>query len=194
MYNKIPFSRSIRQDGFEIVRDAPSIIYQRIKKKYEYLIKRAQQEVIIETPYFLPGYLLRKALMDAANRGVEVKIILPQHSDVRLVDVLRNKYLGNMYRNRVKFLFFKNNNLHAKMLMIDNRIFSIGSANFDYRSFRYMHEICIVGKDESILQQLKEHVKKNLKNCMEFDYPHWKNRPLIEKFFESLLIPFRHLF
>jgi len=77
--------------------------------------------------------------------------------------------------------------------MIDNSVFSITSANFDYRSFRYQYEIALIGKDPDVLRQLEDHVKETLRNSEEFNYEQWQRRPLIEKIFETILIPFRHL-
>jgi len=148
---------------------------------------------VIETPYFLPGFMLRKALMDAAKRGVDVKVIMPKNSDVRMIDILRNKYFGLLYKNKVNLLFYVPHNLHAKLLLIDNRIFSITSANFDYRSFLYQYEIALIGKDISILSQLQDHIQETLNNSVEFNYETWLKRPLIEKIFERILVPFRHL-
>jgi cardiolipin synthase A/B len=186
-------SKTLKYGDFELVRDVPSIPIQRIKKKYIQLIKKAESQVVIETPYFLPGFLLRKAMIDAAKRGVEVKVIMPKNSDVRMIDILRNKYLGLLYKNKVNLLFYLPHNLHAKLLLIDNRIFSIASANFDYRSFLYQHEIALIGKDIDILGQLQDHVQETLNNSEEFSYDVWLKRPLIEKIFERLLVPFRHL-
>lgn len=193
-YQKIPYSKAVRYKDYEIVRDAPSISRQRIKKRYEELIKKANREVIIETPYFLPGYVLRRVLIDAVVRGVRVRVLIPYHSDMRLVDILRNKYLGNLHKNGIEFLMYKPSNLHAKMLMIDNIIFAIGSANFDYRSFRYMYEITLIGRDKDIIKAIKNHIQENINNCIPFNYDQWLHRPRIEKLFEWLLIPFRHLF
>jgi cardiolipin synthase A/B len=191
--NKLAYSRTLKHGDFELVRDVPSIPIQRIKKKYVQLIKKAESQVIIETPYFLPGFMLRKALMDAARRGVDVKVIMPKHSDVRMIDILRNKYLGLLHKNKVKLLFYVPHNLHAKLLTIDNRIFSISTANFDYRSFRYQYEISLIGRDLDILSQLQEHIQETLNNSEEFSFEAWLNRPLIEKIFERILVPFRHL-
>jgi cardiolipin synthase len=95
--NKLSYSRTLKHADFELVRDVPSIPIQRIKKKYVQLIKKAESKVVIETPYFLPGFMLRKAMMDAARRGVDVTVIMPKHSDVRMIDILRNKYFGLLY-------------------------------------------------------------------------------------------------
>jgi len=184
----------IRHEDFEIVRDTPSIYRQQIKKKFEDLIHGATEEILIETPYFLPGFKLRKELMDAASkRGVKVVVIAPLHSDIRLVDILRSKYLGLMHKNQVNFQFYQPSNLHAKCMLIDKKIFVIGSTNFDYRSFRYLHEIVLVGLDPSIVNQLDDHINTTLRDSTEFDYVNWERRPRIQRFFEWVLVPFRHL-
>ncbi len=191
--NKMAFTRTVKMGDWEIIRDVPSIPVQRMKKKYVQLIRKAQSSIVIETPYFLPGFLLRKALMDAAKRGVNVCVIMPKHSDVRMIDILRNRYLGMLSKNNVNLLFFVPNNLHAKLMVIDKKVFSISSANFDYRSFRYQFEIALIGKEPEVLYQLHEHLKGTLSNSETFDYKKWADRPLIEKIFEAILIPFRHL-
>ena len=191
--NKLTYTRTLRYANFELVRDVPSMPIQRIKKKYIQLIKYASSEVIIETPYFLPGFLLRKALMDAARRGVDVKVIMPKHSDVRMIDILRNRYLGMLHKSNVKLMFYVPHNLHAKLLVIDNYIFSVSSANFDYRSFRYQYEIALIGTEPELMKQLKEHISITLENSEAFNHDQWLKRPLIEKIFEWILVPFRHL-
>jgi cardiolipin synthase len=194
IFNKLSFKKTINYQGYIIVQDIPSIYRQMIKKKYEMLVRLAENELIIETPYFIPGYVLRKELMDAARRGVSVNIIVPKHSDVTSVDVLRSKYLGPLHKAGVKIFFYTRDNLHAKCMVIDNDIYSIGSANVDYRSFRYMHEIALFGSDADIIRQMNRHLTGTLENCEEFSYEKWLRRPRIEKFFAWLLVPFRHLF
>jgi cardiolipin synthase len=185
--------RVLHHKSCEIIRDVPSIARQKIKKRYERLIKGAISEIIIETPYFLPGFKLRKELMDAANRGVVVKVIIPKNSDVRMVNILQGRYLEMLHNNNIQFLYFQPHNLHAKILLIDNKIFSIGSPNFDYRSFRYMHEIALIGSTPEIITLIRQHIKSTVESCVPFDYEAWKRRPVIQKFFEWMLLPLRHL-
>ncbi len=180
-------------EGFEILRDAPSIRRQIIKKRFIRLIKLAKKRVVIETPYFLPSFLLRMAMINAVKRGVSVEVIIPWHSDVRLVDILRNKYLGPLAEKGVKFYMYTPQNLHAKLLIIDNRIFAFGSPNFDYRSFRFQHEIVLVGSDKRLTAKLLAHGNDTLTESVPFNYEKWKKRPFIEKFFEWLIVPFRNL-
>lgn len=194
IFNKFSYKKTILFNGFEIIQDLPSIYRQQIKKRYEKLIAKAREEIIIETPYFLPGFKLRRLIAQAANRGVKVKIIMPLHSDVKIVDLLRDKYLKFFHKNGVKMHFFTASNLHAKSLLIDKDIFAIGSANFDYRSFRYQHEIVLLGHHESIVELVDKHLQESLNGCIPFDFERYLRRPKIERIFGWMLLPFRHFF
>ena len=143
--------------------------------------------------YFLPGFLLRKALSDAVKRGVDVTVIIPKYSDVHMVDLVRGRYLGMLYKNGVNFRMFLPHNLHAKLMLIDGKTYSIGSANFDYRSFRYQLEIILIGRDDEVAAQINEHIQNCLVNSEPFNYDEWLKRPFIQRFFEWLYLPFRHL-
>jgi cardiolipin synthase len=193
-FEKNSYLRLFRHGAFEIVRDVPSITKKRINKKFLRLIKNAEHEILIETPYFLPGYFLRKALTNACKRGVVVKVIMPRRSDIMLIDILRNRYIGPLYQEGLKFRYYLPGVLHAKAMLVDKEIFALGSPNFDYRSFRYMHEIALIGKDRTIVEQLDDHIHETLKNSEPFDYTAWLNRPKLQMFLEWLLLPFRHFF
>lgn len=193
-YEKNSYIRLLKHGDFEVVRDVPSITKKRINKRFIRLIKNADREILIETPYFLPGYFLRKALTNACKRGVIVKVILPRRSDVMLIDILRNRYLGPLNQEGLKIRYYMPGVLHAKAMLVDREIFAIGSPNFDYRSFRYMHEIVLIGRDKTISKQLDEHIHETLKNSEPFDYNNWLNRGRLQMFIEWLLLPFRHFF
>ncbi|MCF8369911.1 MAG: phosphatidylserine/phosphatidylglycerophosphate/cardiolipin synthase family protein [Bacteroidales bacterium] len=198
IYNKYSFEqgmqiRKVVYGQFEILQDVPSLTRQRIRKRYIELIKTTTSKIVIVTPYFLPSFFLRKALADAAERGVDVQIIMPKNSDVGLIDVLRNRFLGPLSQHGVHLLFYMPHNLHAKMLLVDDEYFSIGSPNFDYRSFRFQHEIVLIGKEKQITEQVKEYIDETLENSEPFNYDEWKNRSSIQRFFEWLILPFRHL-
>ncbi len=193
IYDKLSASKSLFYNGFEILRDVPSSVMQPTRKKFIELIRSAEKEIIIETPYFLPGSYMRKALMEASGRGAKVKIIMPLHSDVNVVDILRNRYLGEMHQNDVEILFYTPRNLHSKVFIVDKTFFIVGSSNFDYRSFRFMHEINLFGKDKKILNLLEAHISETISECSPFDYKKWSDRALIQRVLERLLVPFRHL-
>ncbi len=193
IFFKANYIRLLRHNDFEIVRDMPSITKQRIMRRFLRLIKKAEHSIHIITPYFLPGFKIRKELMDAAKRGVDVNVIIPKRSDVGLVDILRNKYSGQLHQSGIKIRLYIPHNLHGKLFMVDDETFIIGSPNFDYRSFRYMYEIVLQGSDDDIIEQAKQYIHKTIESTELFSYKHWKHRPLINKLFEYLLLPFRHL-
>ncbi|KAF0199268.1 MAG: cardiolipin synthase [Bacteroidetes bacterium] len=171
IFNKFSFKKTIHYKGFEIIQDLPSIYRQQVKKRYEKLIKNARHEIVIESPYFIPGYKIRRNMMLAAKR-----------------------YMGFYYNYNINIHYYQPANLHAKCLLVDNEIFAIGSANFDYRSFRYLHEIVLVGNHKKTVELLRKHLDVTLDHCVGFNYQSWKRRPLFEKIFGWFLIPFRHLF
>jgi cardiolipin synthase len=180
---------------FRIIQDTPSSYFQTVKNHFLHLIRNAKSEIIIETPYFLPGYAIRRALINAAkNRGVTVKLLIPQYSDMRSVDLLRNKYLGQLHKSGVQLLFYTPNNLHAKCVLVDKQRFSVGSSNFDYRSFRYQFEIMVSGKDQEVIKLLSDHLQETEAQCIPFKYDVWKHRGNITKFVEWLMFPIRKLF
>jgi cardiolipin synthase len=193
-FEKNSYIRLIRHEDFLIVRDVPSITKKRINKKFIQMINHAERTIRIETPYFLPGYFLRRALIRACKRGVEVTVVVPIHSDVMLIDILRNRYVGPLHREGLNFRYYLPGNLHSKAMLVDDELFAIGSPNFDYRSFRYMHEIVLVGREEMIISQLKEHIQETLNNSEPFNFEQWINRGRLQMFIEWLLLPFRHFF
>ncbi len=193
-YDKIAYTKKIDYNGFQIIRDVPSLKYQPIQRKYLDLIQKARKEILLETPYFLPGSRLRRALMEAAERGVKVKIIIPKNSDIHVLDILAGRYFGELAEKKVSIYQFLNQNLHSKIFLVDRTFFMVGSSNFDYRSFRYQHEICLFGEHKSMNRQLVNHFNESLRNSAPFDYHQWKRRPVLQKILERLLVPFRHLF
>jgi len=192
-YDKLAYTRKIGYDKFQIIRDVPSITLQPIQRKFLELIRKAKEEIFIETPYFLPGNNLRKALADAAARGVKVNVIIPKKSDVHILDVLSGRYLGHLATANVNIYYYLPQSLHSKIFLVDRKYFMVGSANFDYRSFRYQHEICLFGEHRPLNRQLLHHFQESIRNSETFDYIRWQKRPWMQRLFERMLVPFRHL-
>lgn len=194
-YIKVPaeLKTVVNYRNIEIIRDIPSVTFQPVKKKLIRLIRNARQNIVIETPYFLPSFLVRKALINAVKHGVGVNVIIPQNSDVGMVDLLRNRYLGPLHEKGIRFSLHTGANLHAKLMMTDGRTFAMGSPNFDYRSFRFQHEIMMAGTDTDIVKLLLNHVSETMADTIPFDFDKWKRRGWFTRLREWLLIPLRHL-
>jgi len=187
------FRRTIRYNDFFFIREVPSIFSQRIKKNYIRLIQKAKKNITIETPYFLPGYRIYRELTQAIKRGVNVKILIPKNSDMKTVDYVRESLLERLCEKGAKILYYKYGNLHAKLLSIDDETFSIGSANMDHRSFKYMFEIAMIGTDSSVNSLVKEHLTHTESMSEELDIQTLKNRPLIKRLLSLIILPFSRL-
>lgn len=193
LLNKKYKPHPIFTEDFEILRDTPTLKSSIIKKRYIELINQAKSSIVIESPYFLPSSSLRYNLEKAMKRGVKVIIITPMHSDVKTVDILRDRYLAFFYEKGAAIYLYKPTNLHSKLFVVDEQTFSIGSSNFDYRSFKHQYEITVLGNQPEILEQIRSHLIDSVKNTVSFDYDSWKNRSWFTKLKEHLIIPIREL-
>lgn len=187
------YRKTIRYNNLFFIREIPSIFSQRIKKNYLKMIDKAEKSIVIETPYFLPGHSIYKALIHAVKRGVKVSIVLPQNSDVKLADYVRDLFLEQLHNHGINIMFFQQGNLHAKLIRIDDNIFSIASANIDHRSFKYMFEIAMLGNDENITFLIDQHIKGTLEKTLPFDKEKWQQQSFLKKIFALIILPFSHL-
>ncbi|MEJ2620138.1 MAG: cardiolipin synthase [Candidatus Thiodiazotropha sp.] len=119
-------------------------------------ITLAQQKVYIETPYFVPDQPILFALRSAALRGVDVRLLLPSQSDHPLVLHAGRSFQDQLLQAGVSIFELKNSMTHAKTLMIDGHLSTIGSANMDQRSFRLNFESNLFFFDETITEQMEQ--------------------------------------
>lgn len=193
IYIKKNHTNILSYQNFEIIRDVPSARFKKIRKKELELIRKAKKEIFIETPYFIPNKKLMLELRNASRRGVDIKIILPQNSDVLLINILRQKYFGKLHKAGISILFFKPTILHSKLMVIDKSFFTIGSANLDNRSSLFQYEINLFGRSRNIINELKKHIDETLAGCVKLDYTKWENRSIFQKSLEKLLNPIKYL-
>ena len=191
------FKRLIHK-GFEILQDSPSNLSKPVEQRFRTLIKFSKKSILIETPFFLVPRKIRHDLERAVKRGVKVIVILPKKSDVKPFDLLRDRYLGEIYRSGVKIYHYDNgkpdSNLHSKLLIVDDKVFIMGSSNLDYRSFVYQYEINVMGRDKDIISCLKSHFKETLEKSKPFNYAEWKSRSSLGKIISFFLDFFRYYF
>lgn len=116
-----------------------------IREAFQVNIASAAEEILIATPYFVPGPRIIRSLLRAVRRGVHVRLLLPARSDVPLVLLLGRSSYATLLRGGVEIFELAREILHAKVMLIDGERTVIGSANLDQRSFHRNYEInCIV--------------------------------------------------
>ena len=144
-------------------------------------ISHAEQEVHLTIAYFAPDSQLLKALTDAAQRGVEVKLILPSNSDSWAIFNLGRSYYTGLLSGGVKIYERRGAVMHSKTTSIDGVWSTIGSTNLDWRSFLHNDEInaVILGRDFAV--QMDAMFAKDLEESDAITLDNWKSRPLMSR-------------
>ncbi|BBG66712.1 cardiolipin synthetase [Hydrogenimonas sp.] len=135
------------------------------------LIYSASSQIRIVTPYFVLNEDFMQALIIALHRGVDVTVIVPEHSDHAISDIGRGSYLRELHSDGGKILLYRGKILHAKAILFDRSCASIGSVNFDNRSLFYNFEATgFIYSEEEILS-IEEWMEKIMKNCIPYSPP-----------------------
>lgn len=124
-----------------------------MKRLYIAAIKKAKERVWIAQAYFLPRRKLAKALIHAAEKGVDVRVVIPDVSDVMVVDLAAWAALRKLLRSGVKVFRFQDRMLHSKMAVIDDHWMTVGTANLDSMSFYWNLETNLVIRDTEIVEK-----------------------------------------
>jgi cardiolipin synthase len=146
-------------------------------------IKEAKESITIQNPYFLPDPDARKALLDAVERGVEVRVMIPatEATDAKLVSHASHHHYGTLLKGGVRMFDYQHTLLHQKVFTIDHAWSSIGSTNFDDRSFEINDEISLVVYDKAIARELEKTFAADAKLSKERSLEEWRKRPVGHK-------------
>jgi cardiolipin synthase A/B len=148
-----------------------------IRRAYLDVIHAAQRQVLIKNAYFLPDRELRNAISRAVARGVEVSVIVPGSSDVRLVEWAGLYVCHQMSKVGVRILRWRGVMMHAKTAVIDGIWATIGSYNLDARSLRYNLEVTVEILDPAVGAELVRQFALDAPGCDLFDEASWKKMP-----------------
>lgn len=138
--DKVPETPENGEAGAQLVTSGPMSSWSNDELIYQRAIASAQKRIFIQTPYFLPTDGLLKALQTAALARVDVRIILPQRSDSRMLDYASFSYIAECLRSGIKIYLYEPGMMHAKTMIIDDEVSAVGSTNFDFRSFEHNFE------------------------------------------------------
>jgi cardiolipin synthase A/B len=128
------------------------------------LINGARERIWIATPYFVPDNTIVTALQLAAMRGVEVRVILPDLSDSYLIHLSSFSYLKELEDAGVRFYRYEKGFLHQKVMLIDETLSAIGSANLDNRSFRLNFEVIGIVSDTAFNAEVSRMLEADFAN------------------------------
>ncbi|MDD1677258.1 MAG: cardiolipin synthase [Methanomicrobiales archaeon] len=151
----------------QIVSGGPDTRWNPIKEGYIKLINSAKESVYIQTPYFIPDDSVMDALRLAALSGVDVRIMIPSKPDHPFVYWASLSFLSDLLDTGVRAYAYDHGFLHAKTIVVDGRAGSVGSANWDVRSFRLNFEANAFFYDVSTGKEMKRCFEKDLEVCTE---------------------------
>ena len=139
----------------QVVASGPDSDWEAIHYAYFSAICQAKKSIYIETPYFIPDESLLKALNSAALSGVDVRIIFPKIADHKIVNTASYSYFSDILKSGGKVYLYTKGFIHSKVIIIDDKITSTGSANMDLRSFMLNFEINAFIYDKEVIDILK---------------------------------------
>lgn len=176
--------KSIPPEAAQMVASGPDQAKDDILEMFFMLITSAKASVFITTPYFIPDASIRMALRTAASSGVDVRIIMPQTPDSRLVHWASLSYLKEMLQAGVKCYLYQKGFIHAKVLIMDQRVATVGTANMDMRSFYSNFELNAVFYEGDSVLQLTQDFMKDLESSVWLDPVQFEDGSLLRRWHE----------
>lgn len=175
-------NRNAGETGAQVITSGPDFDEQPIKEAFLKMILSAKEKIYIQTPYFIPDEVMLSALNVARMSGVEINLMIPAIPDKKIVYMATLSYvkeLVNLGSNVNVYLY--NGFIHSKVVMIDNKVVSIGTCNFDNRSFALNFEINAFLYGETISNQNKLIFENDVLNSKKIDKTYFKRKPWYSK-------------
>ncbi len=174
-------------------RNVPRLWMFPIRSMYIEAITRASRNIWLTTAYFLPDPDFAEALMAAARRGVDVRLLIPAKSNHVVSDWISRGYFGQLLDAGVKVLRYRDAMVHAKTATIDGTWTTVGTANIDRLSLTGNYEINVEVIDPGLAGALEEIFRVDESNCLELTRAEWEARDIYRRFTEFVLNPLRPL-
>lgn len=164
-----------------------------IRNMYLEAMDRAQHHIYLTQAYLIPDVAFTRSLVNAAHRGVDVRIIVPHYSNHIVADWLSRVSYHKLLEAGVRLLRFENAMVHAKTATIDGVWSTIGTANIDRLSLAGNFEVNMEILDPEVAAHLERVFELDSGNCTELTLQEWTERPLINRVTEGILSPWRPL-
>ncbi len=164
------------QQKIIIVPSAPTQRLETAGMMFVTLLNAAQHRVWLSAPYFVPDESVMRALKLAALRGADVRILLPGTSDNLMVSLAAFHYIEELRGLGIRFFEYKPGFLHEKVMLVDDEVGAVGTANFDNRSFRLNFEITAIVADSEFVEEMASMFTQDFKHSVELDPETLKGR------------------
>lgn len=170
-----------------VLRDGPALNPRSfVGAMYRQMIHYAGQKMYIMTPYLILEESMIETLLEAARRGVDVRIITPNIPDKKHIKYMTEYNYGILLKNGIRIYEYTPGFIHSKVVMNEHCVI-VGTINMDYRSFYLHYENGVWIYDEPFRQSVENDFKKTFAESREISYMEWKNRPLKRKLIQHVL-------
>ena len=153
----------------QVVTSGPITEWPDMMQGFVRVLLTARQYVYIETPYFLPSEPVLFAIRTAALAGVDIRLMLPQRTDSRLLDQASKSYVREILQAGTKIYFYDDGFNHSKFLVCDDSISTVGSSKIDFRSLEHNFESNIFFYDEGMALRMKKIYLEDEAHCVLVD-------------------------
>jgi len=164
-----------------ILGSSPDSDSESMMEAYFSMITNARDEVLISTPYFIPNESILTALKTAAKSGVTVKIIMPKKADSFFVSAASQTFIEDLVEQGVEIYLYEKGVIHSKVIIVDECLCTIGSANMDYRSFEQNSEVNAFIYNHSLAEELKRQFEDDLLSSKIVELHSWSKRSFTKK-------------
>jgi cardiolipin synthase len=159
---------------------------------YLLAITAAERSIDIEAAYFIPDDLMIRELESARGRGVKIRVLVPDKNlDSETVRRASKRAWGRLLKKGIEIYVYEPTMLHCKMLIFDDFMVSVGSTNFDMRSFELNDEASLNVYDAPFARQMGAVFERDLKSSTRYTYQDWQSRSWGQQFAELVLLPIR---
>lgn len=186
MFKSKKINNNLKTTPLQIVSSGPDHIQHHIKNTYMKIINNAKESIYIQSPYFVPDDSILDSIKLSSLSGVNVNLMLPGNPDHFFMPWVSNQYVETLLDYGVNIYLYNNGFIHAKTIVADSNIASVGTANMDIRSFSLNFETNAVLYDEDIAQNLEKQFKVDLEHCIKLDKQKFRERSIITRFFEAI--------
>jgi len=170
----------------QVIKSSPSEGSSTVKLLYIISIVSAKRSIYISNAYFVPDSDTRRALETAVRRGVDVRVIVPgEETDVPIVRHASRWHYELLLRRGIRIFEYQPTMMHSKTMVVDGIWTTIGSSNFDDRSFRLNDEVNVNVYDEGIAAEMEQMFFDDLAQSQEVELRKWFRRPMFDRLKEN---------
>ncbi|MBB6713591.1 cardiolipin synthase [Clostridium gasigenes] len=173
--------------GIQIVSSGPDHEEEYIKNAYMKMINDAKKSVYIQTPYLVPDEPMLEALKIASLSGVDVRLIVPGEPDHFYMEWMLSANMGELMKFGVKIYRYQKGFIHAKTIVSDSKVCSIGTSNLDIRSFKLNFEVNAFIYNDEISKQQEEIFFKDQEDCRLVTQEEYDSRATSLKIKEAII-------